>query len=238
MARSTTCWARTVSPPHQGCRRGVSEGRRRRPIEKLSSGLSSRAVAVCECDLEPVGIGLRSRTRISLSLSSESFTGGADGEANSRFPAARQRRRKTASWPAEETAPHTDRHALHHRPKIRGRDSETNPCVDAPYNNLGSRPIGGQYQVQDAMDPTALSKHETILKAFQATKRRLRDERDASPKRRRTLTRDSTVPVLQDRIRFLEDRFVILSWMVAKWCTSRNTGPNQTSVGPLPQAAI
>jgi predicted RNase H-like nuclease (RuvC/YqgF family) len=52
----------------------------------------------------------------------------------------------------------------------------------------------------------ALSNHGRILKAFQATKERLRKERDASPNRRKTLTRDSTVPVLQDRIRFLEDR--------------------------------
>lgn len=65
----------------------------------------------------------------------------------------------------------------------------------------------------------ALSKHETILKAFQATKRRLRDDRDASPKRRNTLTRDSTVPVLQDRIRFLEDRVIELEKKILDYKT-------------------
>jgi hypothetical protein len=65
----------------------------------------------------------------------------------------------------------------------------------------------------------ALSNHAPILKAFQVTKNRLRGERDASPKRRKTLTRDSTVPVLQGRIRFLEDRVLELEGEIHEYRT-------------------
>lgn len=63
----------------------------------------------------------------------------------------------------------------------------------------------------------ALSNHPKILKAFQATKKRLRDERDASPKRRKSLTRDTTVPILQERVRFLEDRVIELEGTVEQY---------------------
>lgn len=63
----------------------------------------------------------------------------------------------------------------------------------------------------------ALSNHPKILKAFQATKKRLRDDRDASPKRRKNLTRDTTVPILQERVRFLEDRVIELEGTVEQY---------------------
>jgi hypothetical protein len=63
----------------------------------------------------------------------------------------------------------------------------------------------------------ALSNHPKILKAFQATKKRLRDERDISPKRRKSLTRDTTVPILQERVRFLEDRVIELERTVEQY---------------------
>jgi len=51
----------------------------------------------------------------------------------------------------------------------------------------------------------ALSKHPRILKAFQATKKRLRDEQASGPKNRKLRTRDTSIPLLQERIRHLED---------------------------------
>jgi hypothetical protein len=65
----------------------------------------------------------------------------------------------------------------------------------------------------------ALSKHRTILKAFQATKKRLRDERAPSSSRRKRLTRDTTVPVLQDRIRYLEDQLMDLEGEILEYKT-------------------
>jgi hypothetical protein len=51
----------------------------------------------------------------------------------------------------------------------------------------------------------ALSKHPRILKAFQATKKRLLEERASGTKTRKLRTRDTSIPLLQGRIRHLED---------------------------------
>jgi hypothetical protein len=63
----------------------------------------------------------------------------------------------------------------------------------------------------------ALSNHAKLLGAFQATKKRLREEKSSSPKKRSSLIRNTSVPVLQDRIRYLEDKIVKMEGVIATY---------------------
>jgi hypothetical protein len=77
----------------------------------------------------------------------------------------------------------------------------------------------------------ALSNHAKLLSAYQKTKKRLREEQEereqkekeqkeqdsSSNKKRSSLTRNTSVPVLQDRIRFLEDRVIELEGVISAY---------------------
>jgi hypothetical protein len=63
----------------------------------------------------------------------------------------------------------------------------------------------------------ALQAHYKIKKAYQDTKKRLRDDPDSKPKSRKATTKDTVVPVLQERIRFLEDRVIELEGVIIEY---------------------
>jgi hypothetical protein len=63
----------------------------------------------------------------------------------------------------------------------------------------------------------ALSNHDRIQKAYDATKKRLREERESSPKKRKSPIRNTSVPVLQQRIRYLEDRVIELEGVIVTY---------------------
>lgn len=63
----------------------------------------------------------------------------------------------------------------------------------------------------------ALQSHAKIKKAYADTKKRLREDPDAAPKKRKATTRDTVVPVLQSRIRFLEDRVIELEGVIEEY---------------------
>jgi hypothetical protein len=63
----------------------------------------------------------------------------------------------------------------------------------------------------------ALSNHAKLLSAYQTTKKRLREEKKSSTKKRSSLVRNTSVPVLQDRIRYLEDRVIELEGVIVAY---------------------
>lgn len=63
----------------------------------------------------------------------------------------------------------------------------------------------------------ALFGHKKIKKAYRDTKKRLREDRDTEGPRRKTVTRNSTIPVFQDRIRFLEDKVIELERTILEY---------------------
>jgi hypothetical protein len=60
----------------------------------------------------------------------------------------------------------------------------------------------------------ALEAHYKIKKAYRATKGRLRDDPDSKTKSRKATTKDTVIPILQERIRFLEDRIIALEGQI------------------------
>jgi hypothetical protein len=84
----------------------------------------------------------------------------------------------------------------------------------------------------------AFYNHETIKKAYQITKNRLREDRELLPKKRKSKIRDSSVPVLQERIRYLEDRVIKLEGDIVTYKAQFATWQENAQLAGVPLSKL
>jgi hypothetical protein len=84
----------------------------------------------------------------------------------------------------------------------------------------------------------AFRPHEPIRKAYKTTKNLLKEERDSLPKKRKSKIRDSSVPVLQARIRYLEDRVIKLQGDIVTYKAQFATWQENAQLAGVPLSKL
>jgi hypothetical protein len=84
----------------------------------------------------------------------------------------------------------------------------------------------------------AFHAHDRIKNAYRTTKKRLGEEREALPKKRKSLIRDSSVPVLQERIRYFEDRVMKLEGVIVTYKAQFATWQENAHLAGVPLSKL